>query len=114
MGHLKDIAIAAAGARRVMTTLREGIAWFNERGVLREELEALLDRDDTDISDVEYAALAGGAQDAIDELLAAGAAMQTDAVVEPIPAGVDPNVRTGDDGTLIAGGAPARVNPDEA
>ena len=90
MPDLKDIAIAASQARNVLTTVREGIAWFRERGVARDELIALLDEvgDDGDLSDIQYAEIAGGAQDAIDRLM--GASEEVDAgVVEPVPATVD-------------------------
>lgn len=105
MSDLKDIAIAAASGRRVLVGIREGIAWYRERGVLRDELIDLLDRIDAmqeaeneaaaeegrepvkvDLSDIEYAELAGGAQDAIGRLLAASeAAEAADQVPDPVP-----------------------------
>lgn len=107
MPDLKQIAIAAGAAKRVITGIREGIAWFRERGVLRDELLALLDQAEAegrDLTDLEYAALAGGAQDAIDELLQAG--MQARAGV---PAPVPPAADVG--GANDAGGADAGITP---
>lgn len=74
MPDLIEIANAAADARRTLTAVREGIAWFQARGVAREQLLAQLDQiedQDRDFTDLEYAAMAGQAQDAIARLLAA-------------------------------------------
>ncbi len=87
MPDLKDIAIAANQARTVLNGLREGIAWFRDRGMKRDELLALLDEvgEGGDLADIQYAEIAGGAQDAIDRLM--GAVDDAEAgVPEPVPA----------------------------
>jgi hypothetical protein len=88
MSDLKDIAIATATARQVLTGVREGIAWFRDRGLARDKLIEMLDAceaEGRDLTDIEYAQLAGTAQDAINRLLAASDAAAAPVVVpEPV------------------------------
>lgn len=112
MPDLIEIANAAADARRTLLAVRAGIEWFQARGVARDQLLAQLDQledQDRDFTDLEYAAMAGQAQDAIARLLAASD--DSDAGVPPPTAllGSDTHADFADEnGDIVSLGAVVR------